>query len=146
MGVKIMVLKIGQVRWAFSEETGAIPFIVNERNTRVKQLDDGFVLEILDRNKNSNPAIAGLNTLSDYYGTEMQFVNFADMLAEVSFFQKVQQFGLKKAGYNLPVDMDQIKFLTENYDRAMSVERKRRATQEELDREYEEAYVKTFNF
>ena len=83
---------------------------------------------------------------SDYYDTEMQFVNFADMLAEVSFFQKVQQFGLKKAGYNLPVDMDQIKFLTENYDRAMSVERKRRATQEELDREYEEAYVKTFNF
>ena len=146
MGVKIMVLKIGEVKWAFSEKTGAIPFIINERKTRVKQLDDGFVLEILERNKNSNPTIAGLNTLGDYYDTEMQFLNFADILEPVGFLQKIQQFGLKKAGYNMPVDMEQIKFLAENYDRAMNVERQRRATQEEQDREYAEAYVKTFNF
>lgn len=146
MGVKIMVLKIGQVRWAFSEKTGAIPFIINERKTRVKQLDDGFVLEILDRNKNSNPTIAGLNTLGDYYDTEMQYLNFADILAPVGFLQKIQQFGLKRADYNMPVNMEQIKFLAENYDRAMDVERPRRLAQEELDREYAEAYVKTFNF
>ena len=146
MGVKIMVLKFGEVKWGFSEKTGAIPFIINERKTRVKQLDDGFILEILDRNKNSNPTIAGLNTLSDYYDTEMQFLNFADIMEPVGFMQKIQQFGLKRADYNMPISVEQIRFLAENYDRAMDVDRQRRISQEEQDREYAEAYVKTFNF
>ncbi len=146
MGVKFMELKIGEVRWAFSEKTGAIPFIINERRTRVKQLDDGFILEILDRNQNSNPTIAGLNTLEDYYQTEMQFMNFADILAPVSFLQKIQHFGLKKTGYSLPVNNEQIKFLAKNYDNAMGVQGQRRMSQEVQDREYSEDFVKSFNF
>ena len=68
MGVRIMQysgLKIGDVKWACSDSTGAIPFIINEKKTRVKHLDEGFVLEILDRNKNSNPDIAAVDTFGD---------------------------------------------------------------------------------
>ena len=46
----------------------------------------------------------------------------------------------------MPISVEQIRFLAENYDRAMDVDRQRRISQEEQDREYAEAYVKTFNF
>ena len=146
MGVKIMVLRIGDINWAYSDKTGVVPFILNEKKTRVKQLEDGFVLEILDRNKNSNPTLAGLSTLGDYYDVEMQSLTYADVLEPVSFVQKVQHFGLKRVNYSMPVNMEQIEFLTANYNAAMVAEGRRRAQQEIEDLDYQEAYVKTFNF
>ena len=149
MGVKIMQysgLKIGDVKWAYSDSTGAIPFIINERKTRVKHLDEGFVLEILDRNKSSNPDIAAVDTFGDYYNVEMQYRGHMDMMVQLNALQKLKVFGLRKTHYGEPITMDQIRYLTENYNRQMEIQGKKEAKKIAFEDAYSEEFVKTFNF
>ena len=98
MGVRIMQysgLKIGDVKWAYSDSTGAIPFIINEKKTRVKHLDEGFVLEIR---------------------------------------------------YGEPITMEQVQFLTDNYNKQMERQGKKEAKELAIQDAYSEEFVKTFNF
>ena len=149
MGVRIMQysgLKIGDVKWAYSDSTGASPFIINEKKTRVKHLDEGFVLEILDRNKNSNPDIAAVDTFGDYYHVEMYYRGHMEMMAQVNAMQKLKVFGLKKIRYGEPITMEQVQFLTDNYNKQMERQGKKEAKELAIQDAYSEEFVKTFNF
>ena len=86
------------VHWGYSEKTGAIPFIINDKKTRLKQLEDDFVLDITVDAQASNPLNSAVNTLSAYYEQDMSYVGFTAMFAHVNMFQNLRQFGLQRLG------------------------------------------------
>lgn len=134
------------VHWGYSEKTGAIPFIINDKKTRLKQLEDDFVLDITVDAQASNPLNSAVNTLSAYYEQDMSYVGFTAMFAHVNMFQNLRQFGLQRLDGFTKIDMDDITFLQENYNAKMAKKLQRQRAEEERERIEEEERVKTFNF
>ena len=69
-----------------------------------------------------------------------------DMMVQLNALQKLKVFGLRKTHYGEPVTMDQIRYLTENYNRQMEIQGKKEAKKIAFEDAYSEEFVKTFNF
>ena len=127
------------VHWVYSEQTGAIPFILNVEKTKVKQLEDGFILEILEKDKCSNPLTAAKKTFEGYYEMPMEYVNHTAMFAHVNMFQNLQWFMLQDLDARTIISTDQIEFLTKNYNRKISKTRRKESIKKaKREREYAE--------
>ena len=134
------------VHWGYSEKTGAIPFIINDKKTRLKQLEDDLVLDITVDIKSTNPLSASINTLSAYYDEDMSYVGFTAMFAYVNMFQNLKQFGFQELDGYTRLDMEDIAFLQENYNTKMGKKLRKQREAEERERQEEEDRFKTFNF
>ncbi len=134
------------VHWGYSERTGAIPFIINQQKTKLKQLEDGFVMDITTEQKSSNSLTSAINTLSAYYEEDMSYVGHIAVFAQLNFFQKLKQFQLQQLDAETKLNMEDITFLQENYNNKMGKQLRRQREEDERERAYEEERVKTFNF
>ena len=134
------------VHWGYSEKTGAIPFIINDRKNKLKQLQDEVVLPITVDEKASNPLTSAINTLSAYHDVEMSYVGFTAIFAHVNMFQNLKQFGLRELNGFTKIDMDDIAFLQENFNVKMSKRIHAQREREARERVAEEERARTFNF
>ena len=134
------------VHWVYNEETGSIPFIINDKKNKVKQLEDGFVIEILDRNQCSNPLTAAKNTFEDYYGKEMSYVGFTAMFAHVNMFQNLKWFYYQHLDGNTLLNSEQIDFLSRNYDTKFAKAQQKQLREEAKKQAEKEAKQRVFDF
>ena len=144
--MKEFMFKAKDVHWVYNEETGSIPFILNEQKNKVKQLEDGFVIEILEKNQCSNPLTAAKRTFEDYYGKEMSYVGFTAMFAHVNTFQNLRWFYYQKLGGNTFLNSEQIELLSKNYDRKILKTKQRQEREDAKKREEQEARQRVFDF
>ena len=134
------------VHWGYSERTGAIPFIINDKKTKLKQLEDDFVLDITVEESASNPLTSAIHTLAAYYDEDIKYVGFTGMFAHVNFFQNIKQFCFQALDGFTKLKMDDIEFLKDNYNTKMGKQLRKQREEAERDRLEEEERVKTFNF
>ncbi len=175
IGGKIMERKeelgitLGDVHWVYNRKTGAIPFIINSRATKVKQLEDGCIIDILPRNrmfKNKfdpaeiefldekvlalydchNPATYAKNAMSDYYGLDMSYVHRSAIWEYVGILQQFRHFGAQPMSYSRPVTREQIEFLTENYNKKYGKFEKQLDVKIATQKAFEDSRAKTFGF
>ena len=140
------VFNARDVHWVYNEETGAIPFILNENKNKVKQLEDSLVIEISEKNKCSNPLTSAKKTFEDYYNKDMDYVNYTAVFAQVNMFQNLQWFYLQKLDGNTCLNADQVQFLTENYNKKIVKARRREAVERAKKIAEKEARQRVFDF
>ena len=140
------VVNARDVHWVYNEETGAIPFILNEQKNKVKQLEDEVVLDISKEYQCSNPLTAAKKTFEGYYGKDMDYVNCTAIFAHVNMFQNLQWFYLQNLSGGTLLNADQVKFLTENYNKKIVKVRRREAVENAKLQAEKEARERVFDF
>jgi hypothetical protein len=134
------------VHWVYNEETGSIPFIINEKKNKVKQLEDGFVIDILDKDQCSNPLTAAKNTFESYYGKPMSYVGFTAMFARVNTFQNLKWFYYQKLDGNTFLNSEQIELLSKNYDKKVAKETQKQLREDTKKQAEKEERQRVFDF
>ena len=140
------VFTANDVNWVYSERTGAIPFIINEKQTKVKQIEDGVIITIPDKCQSENPFMAAVDTFSDYYNEQMDFVNSTSMFAYVNFYQNLKHFHCQFLCEKTPLNRDQIDFLKDNYNKKMAKVNREQAEKLAKIKKLEDEKHRVFDF
>lgn len=106
------------VCWVYGQNIGAIAYIFNKEKTRVKSLQDDVVLT-LQHNGEINKQASARRAFSEYYNEDLVCTNYTAMFANLNLFQKVTNFGLDRFSGETKLNIRQINYLTENYNKKM---------------------------
>lgn len=134
------------VHWIYNPETGAIPFVFNKDKTKVKQLTDNKIIDLTPKYTHINPNTSAKNAFSDHYKLDMSYVNLTAIFAHVNALQNLHHFSLQYLGADTKLNLDQIKFLSENYAKKIAKTHKKEQAQKEQQQQQEQENEKMFNF
>ena len=134
------------LNWIYSEKTGALPFIINNNQNKVKLLFDNTIVEITEKHKCSNPKTAAKNALSEHFKQDMDYVNSTAIFAQVKFLKNLQHFGAQTLGEDSQLTMEQIKFLSDNYTKKIRKIYQKEKEEKQKKQQYEKEKEKIFDF
>ena len=145
-----MILKIGDINWAYSEKTGAVPFILNTKNTKIMPLvgSCSVMHELLPIHRQNNPTHvgAGICALSCDYDVEMKPVDFlADVMSGKCVLSEAQRrecFGTVVITQDTPVVINSINELSSYYTASLRSSENKKAQNKRMP----EDFVTSFDF
>lgn len=134
------------VHWIYHPSTGAIPFIFNKDKTKIKQLTDNKIIELTEKHAHVNPNTSAKNAFSERYQLDMSYVNLTAIFAHVNALQNLHHFGLQYLDAETKLNLDQIKFLSENYAKKIAKTHKKEQAEKEKQQKQEKEQEKMFDF
>lgn len=142
--------KARDVKWITSKKTGAIPYIFNHENSKIKLIIDNTILDIEHNDKAGNlyndakDAIANHYNIEDYIFTK----STTDIISShLNIFQLIIYFNAQDLwDYDAIINKFQILRIKQIYDSGVKKEEKRKQKAQKRKQEIEEKTEKEKEF